>query len=123
MRILSAALVATLAACSTSSDTPTSSSTTPTAPGAPVTVVITAGNASASIAFATPLSDGGAPILSYTATCTASGVAKTATAASSPITVSGLTNGTVYSCSVTATNSVGTGPASASVQVTPRSTP
>lgn len=41
------------------------------------------------------------------------------TGSASPISVTGLTNGTTYSCSVTATNSVGTGPASSSMTVTP----
>jgi len=40
----------------------------------------------------------------------------------SPITVTGLTNGTTYSCSVNATNSAGTGAASASASVTPSAT-
>jgi hypothetical protein len=34
--------------------------------------------------------------------------------------VTGLTNGTAYSCSVTATNAIGTGPASDAASVTPR---
>src|SRR5258708_5630054 len=40
----------------------------------------------------------------------------------SPILVTGLVNGSTYSCSVTATNSAGTGAPSGSVSVTPDST-
>jgi hypothetical protein len=39
----------------------------------------------------------------------------------SPITVTGLTNGTTYTCSAKATNAVGTGSASGTVSVTPSS--
>jgi hypothetical protein len=42
-----------------------------------------------------------------------------ATGTTSPISISGLVNGTAYSCSVRATNSAGTGPASGTVSVTP----
>jgi cytochrome c peroxidase len=90
-----------------------------TAPGAPTIGAATPGNASAGVAFSPPASDGGAAITSYTATCTAGATSRTASAAASPITVSNLTNGTAFACSVTATNSVGTGPASAAVSVTP----
>mgnify|MGYP002359447946 FL=1 len=90
-----------------------------TAPGAPTIGAATAGNASASIAFTAPASNGGATITLYTATCTAAGVSKTGSTTASPASVTGLTNSTVYSCSVTATNSVGTGAASGSVSVTP----
>jgi hypothetical protein len=103
------------AASSAVTVTPTASSV----PGTPTIGTATAGNASASIAFTAPASNGGSAITAYTATCTGGGVSKTGTGASSPITVSNLTNGTAYSCSVTATNAVGTSAASSSVSVTP----
>ena len=60
---------------------------------------------------------GGTPT-SYTATSSPGGF--TGTGASSPVTVSGLTNGTAYTFTVTATNSNGTSPSSsASSSFTP----
>ena len=50
---------------------------------------------------------------SYKATCTDGTNTYTSTSTSSPITVSGLTNDVTYTCTVTATNSVGTSSASA----------
>lgn len=91
----------------------------PTVPGAPTIGAATAGDASASIAFTGPASTGGATITGYTASCVGGGATRTGTGSASPITVSGLTNGTAYACSVTATNSAGTSAASASVTVTP----
>jgi hypothetical protein len=112
----SLALLASLAlsACGGSDD-----STTTTVPGAPTIGAATAGDASASIAFTAPASNGGATISGYTATCTAGITSKTSTATASPVSVTGLTNATAYSCAVTASNSVGTSAASASVSVTP----
>ena len=51
--------------------------------------------------------DGGFPITSYTATCTVGATQYTGTSSTPRITVSGLTNGVGYRCSVTATNAVG----------------
>jgi hypothetical protein len=99
--------------------TPTTDTSSSTAPGAPTIGAATADNASASIAFAAPSSNGGSAITGYTATCTATGASKTGTGTTSPITVSGLTNGTAYRCAVTATNAVGTGVASVALSVTP----
>ncbi len=99
--------------------TTTTAATSAVAPGAPAIGAATAGSGSASIAFTAPASTGGATITGYTATCTASGNSISGTGTASPISVTGLTNGTTYGCTVTATNSAGVGPASASVSVTP----
>jgi len=88
-------------------------------PGAPGGVAASVGDASITVSFTAPASDGGAPISSYTASCTAAGASRTASAAASPITLTGLTNGTSYACSVTATNRIGTGVASAAVNAVP----
>ena len=82
-----------------------------TVPGAPTIGTATAGNASALVAFTAPASNGGAAITSYTVTSSPGGF--TGTGSASPITVSGLTNGTPYTFTATATNSEGTGAASA----------
>ena len=87
------------------------------APGAPVIGIATPGNAQAIVAFSAPASDGGSPITSYTVTCNPGAISGTGPA--SPVTVTGLTNGTSYLCSVTATNAVSTGPASAQANVIP----
>jgi hypothetical protein len=113
---LAAISSAALVACGGGSE---SGSGSYTVPGSPTIGAATAGNASASIAFTAPSSNGGASITGYTATCSAGTASKTGTGASSPVTVSSLTNGTAYSCAVAATNSVGTGPSSAVVTVTP----
>jgi len=88
-------------------------------PGAPTSVTATAGNASASVAFTAP-SNAGLPatITGYTVTSSPGGL--TGTGSSSPITVSGLTNGTSYTFTVTATNASGTSsPSAPSSSVTP----
>lgn len=92
-----------------------------TVPGAPGIGASTPGNAQATIAFTTPASDGGAPIISYTTTCNPG--AFTISGPGSPLTVSGLTNGTTYSCSVTAANGIGSSIASGNVAVTPATVP
>jgi DNA-binding beta-propeller fold protein YncE len=88
----------------------------PTLPGAPSIGTGAPGNGSATIAFSAPALNGGSRITGYTVTCNGT---FTASGPSSPIVVTGLTNGVAYDCSVTATNAVGTGPASGSVSVTP----
>lgn len=91
-------------------------------PGAPQIGAATAGDGSASIAFTAPTQDGSSPVTRYQAACTvmtAGGATVTAQGTASPLAVTGLANGTAYTCSVSATNAVGTSVASASVSVTP----
>lgn len=92
----------------------------PTVPDAPTNVSTTPLNAQALVSFTAPLNDGGRAIVNYAATCSANGQTnQIVTAASSPITVTGLTNGVAYTCVVRAENAVGSGPASTGSTVTP----
>ncbi len=94
----------------------------PTAPGAPTGVSATAGNASATVSWTAPASDGNSPILGYLITPFIGGVAQTSIEVGNVTTdnVTGLTNGTAYTFTVTAANAIGAGPASApSNAVTP----
>ncbi|NDH51975.1 MAG: hypothetical protein EBY24_08290 [Betaproteobacteria bacterium] len=93
--------------------------TAATVPGAPTIGAATAGDAQASVAFSAPSSTGGASISAYTVSCVSGSSTKTGSASSSPITVSSMSNASAYNCSVTATNSAGTGSASGTVAVTP----
>jgi hypothetical protein len=97
---------------------------TPPVPDAPTIGTATAGSAqaseffTASVSFTAPVSDGGSPITEYTATSNPGGFTGTG---SSPIAVTGLSNGTAYTFRVTATNASGTSkPSSASNSWTPR---
>ncbi|GAB1041246.1 MAG: tandem-95 repeat protein [Shewanella algae] len=88
-------------------------------PGAPTSVNAVASDASATVSFSAPASTGGAAISSYTVTSSPGGI--TANGAGSPLTVSGLSNGTDYSFTVSASNIAGTGPTSSpSNTVTPK---
>jgi hypothetical protein len=111
-------------AVGSSSASSTATGTPATVPDAPAIGLVTAGNGTVSIAFTAPASNGGSAITSYTATCSVTGgVARTATGTASPLSVSNLTNGTTYLCSVTATNARGTSAASSTVNATPSGPP
>lgn len=87
-------------------------------PGAPTITGATAGNQSATISFTAPVCGGGAAIDTYTVTASPGGA--TASGPAGPLTVNGLTNGTPYTFTVKAHNSVGDSTASApSSSVTP----
>ncbi|HEY7148810.1 MAG TPA: fibronectin type III domain-containing protein [Gaiellaceae bacterium] len=89
---------------------------TPTPPGAPSNVLGVAGDRSVALSWTAPTSDGGRPITSYRITPYIGSNAQTPVntgSASTSFTVTGLTNGTTYTFTVAATNSIGTGAASA----------
>ncbi|MDQ0028517.1 fibronectin type III domain-containing protein [Arthrobacter bambusae] len=106
----------------------TNSQTTPTAPAAPTGVSATAGNASATVSWTAP-ANGGSAITSYavtphTGTTTLAPVTVTGNPPATTANITGLTNGTAYTFTVTATNAIGTSPASAaSAPVTPAAAP
>jgi hypothetical protein len=85
----------------------------PVVPDAPTIGTATAGNTQATVTFMAPANSGGSPVTGYTVTASPADVPPVS-GSSSPITITGLNNGQVYTFTVTATNGAGTGPASAS---------
>ena len=79
-------------------------------PDAPTIGTATAGNTTANVVFTAPTNSGASNITSYTAT---SNTGITSSNTSSPIAFTGLTNDIAYTFTVKATNSFGSGPASA----------
>ena len=98
--------------------------TSTTAPDPPTAVRVTVGDTRVTVGWAAPVNDGGTPVTGYTAdaypaadcttACTGSPAA-TASAGSTAtsIPVTGLTDGTAYDITVSATNGDGSGPPSA----------
>ena len=83
------------------------------------------GNAQISVSFTAPF-DGGSPITGYTADCVSSngGSPGSQDGATSPILVTGLSNGKSYTCTVFATNANGDGaPSAASTAAVPSTIP
>ncbi len=88
-------------------------------PGAPADVSATAGDRQATVEWTAPADDGGSAITSYTVTSSPGGKTATVGGSKRTATITGLTNGTTYRFTVTATNSAGTGPGATSNQVMP----
>jgi len=82
-----------------------------TAPGAPTIDAVTAGDASLTIAFTVPDSDGGDPITNYEVSLDGGDTwtPRSPASTSSPVTLTGLTNGVAYSVGLRAVNDTGAG--------------
>ena len=88
-------------------------------PGAPTVSAVTAANGSLTISF-TAGADGGSPITNYKYSIDGTNyIALNPAAATSPFTISGLTNGTTYTVTIKAVNAVGDSVASNAVTGTP----
>ena len=85
-----------------------------TAPGAPTGVTGSPGNTTGTVSFTAPANNGGSAITGYAVTCNPAGGTDTQAGTTSlSHLITGLTNGTGYTCTVIASNAVGAGPASA----------
>jgi hypothetical protein len=98
---------------------------TPTAPSAPLSVVATPGDGSATVSWEPPDDDGGAPITGYEVRSNPDdGTCAPTPSTATTCTFVSLTNGQAYTFTVTASNALGTGPASGpSDPVTPAAPP
>jgi hypothetical protein len=96
-----------------------------TTPNAPTSLSGTSGNSSVTISFTPPINNGGAAITNYQYSVDggSSFTAFSPSTTASPVTITGLTNGTAYSIQLKAVNAAGAGPASSSVVTTPATTP
>ena len=93
-------------------------------PGMPTGVTATSNqNAQVTVSWTAPASTGGSPITSYTVVPNVGVPCITADGATTSCTLVGLTNGTTYTFTVYATNSIGDGPSSAAVSATPSTVP
>ncbi|MBL8524909.1 MAG: fibronectin type III domain-containing protein, partial [Betaproteobacteria bacterium] len=92
---------------------PSNSVTLPNVPSAPVFLNGIVGDGQIVAVFQPSSSNGGSPITGYTVQCASNPLpTQTGTGGGSPITVTGMTNGAVYSCGVIASNAVGNSPPS-----------
>lgn len=114
--------VDTISGSATGLDEPTGLAVVPGPPTTASDVVATAGNGQATVSWLPPSNDGGSLVTSYTVTSYPSGFTTTVSGGDTSATVTGLTNGTAYSFTVTATNEAGSGsPSIDSNSVTPSS--
>ncbi|MTA27758.1 MAG: hypothetical protein F2562_02745, partial [Actinobacteria bacterium] len=97
-------------------------------PGTPTSLGALASDGSVVLTFAAPSNDGGNPIVGYRVEQSTDGsnfivVVSNSNSVIPAVAVSGLVNGTSYSFRVSAINTIGVGPVSATIQSTPASVP
>ncbi len=102
-------VIATNALGDGAASAPSNAVTPATIPDAPLAVSATRGNAQVSVSFSAGVSNGGAAVSGFTATCGSQAMSGIA----APIVVGGLTNGVAVTCSVIANNTIGNSAASA----------
>ncbi len=108
-------------AIGTSSSSPTSGAVTPaTVPGAPTSVVASSGNGQVVVSWLAPVGNGGSTIMAYTVTASPGGRTCGLSSGTLSCTITGLTNGTHYTFTVTATNAAGTSSPSPADDAVPR---
>jgi mannan endo-1,4-beta-mannosidase len=90
------------------------------APAAPAGLFAGAGDGRAAVAWVAPSSTGGSVIRSYTLSWSPGNGSQALPAGQTSMTVTGLTNGTTYTFTVTATNAAGTSNSSSPATVTPQ---
>ncbi len=115
--------VATNVAGSSSATTPRVSVIPAALPGAPTINSITPADTRLSVAFTAGSADSNAPITSYQYTLNNGSSWINVSSTTSPIAISGLTNGTTYSVKIRAVSIVGNGPDSNAVSSTPFTVP
>jgi hypothetical protein len=116
----------TVAATNPAGDSVSSASVTGspvTIPGKPTISATEAGSNSVLVRWRAPSATGGASVTNYTVVASPGGNSCTTTGAVLFCTVTGLDNGTTYAFTVTATNTAGTGTASASYNGVPATIP
>lgn len=94
-----------------------------TVPSAPNSVTTAFGNTEVSLTWSAPTIDGGASVSGYTVVSTPGSKTCTTDASATACTITGLTNGTAYTFSVTAQNSEGSSNPATSASVTPATKP
>ena len=104
---------------------PVNGTPVPDTPSEPTITAVTPGNQQLAVAFTAPVSDGGAPITNYEYSTDngASWTAHVPAVATSPIVITGLTNGVEYTVRIRAMNAAGPGDDSKSIEGTPTDSP
>ncbi len=117
-------VTATNSAGTSAASAPSNAVVPASTPGAPTGVSATSyANDQSTVTWSGPSNTGGTPITSYTVTSSGGQTCTTANGSTTSCTFLGLVNGTTYTFTVAATNSIGTGPPSAPATGTPSTVP